>query len=300
VGWYVHDEISIGSNYILSGGLRIERAETHGRSVNLGDSTVIFDDEKDHKGEPFELSATWLPKDNMKFYTKYSTVYRYPFIDEQASYYGFSSDTFYTDIEDEEGKSLDVGFEIYPAQNSSFGLNLYQIDMENEINYNGSTYRNENLDDTRHRGLEMFIKYGQEGIFDLNANYTYQKTTFEAGPNVGNEVPLVPNNLFTASLDLFLPYSMNLVTIVQYIDDSYLSGDYNNNTEKLDDYTVVDLLLRYKRNFVQTELTAFLRVANLFDEEYSTHGTDNQWWGGENTYYPSPGRKFYGGISLRF
>ena len=300
VGWYVRDEISIGSNYILSGGFRIENAETHGRSVNLGTSTVVFDEEKDHKGKPFELSATWLPKDNMKFYTRYSTVYRYPFIDEQASYYGFSNDTFYTDIEDEEGKSLDVGFEIYPAQNSSFGLNLYQIDMENEINYNGSTYRNENLDDTRHRGLEMFIKYGLEGIFDLNANYTYQKTTFEAGPNVGNEVPLVPNNLFTASLDLFLPYSMNLVTIVQYIDDSYLSGDYNNNTEKLDDYTVVDLLLRYKRNFVQTELTAFLRVANLFDEEYSTHGTDNQWWGGENTYYPSPGRKFYGGISLRF
>ena len=71
-----------------------------------------------------------------------------------------------------------------------------------------------------------------------------------------------------------------------------LSGDYDNNTEKLDDYTVVDVLLRYKRNIGQTELTAFFRVANLFDEEYSTHGTDNQWWGGENTYYPSPGRKF--------
>ena len=139
-----------------------------------------------------------------------------------------------------------------------------------------------------------------EGIFDFNIDYTYQKTTFEAGPNEGNEVPLVPNNLFTASLDLFLPYSMNLVTIVKYVDDSYLSGDYDNNTEKLDDYTVVDLLLRYKRNFNQTELTAFFRVANLFDEEYSTHETDNQWWGGENSYYPSPGRKFYGGISLRF
>jgi outer membrane receptor protein involved in Fe transport len=83
------------------------------------------------------------------------------------------------------------------------------------------------------------------------------------------------------------------------VDDSYLSQDFDNNTEKLNDYTVVDLLLRYKNNFGQVELTAFLGVANVFDEKYSTHGTDGQWWG-ENTYYPSPGRKFHGGISGRF
>ena len=299
VGWYVRDEISIGSNYILSGGFRIENAETHGRSVNLGTSTVVFDEEKDHKGKPFELSATWLPKENMKFYTRYSTVYRYPFVDEQASYYGFG-DAFLSDLEAEEGQSLDLGFEINPVQDFSVALNLFQIDMENEISWNQITWRNENLDDTRHRGLEMFLKYGQENIFDLSVNYTFQKTTFEAGPNEGNEVPLVPNNLLAASLDLFLPYSINLITIVQYVDDSYLSQDFDNNTAKLDDYTVVDVLFRYKRNIGQTQLTAFLRVANLFDEEYSTIGIDNQSWGGENTYYPSPGRQFFGGISLRF
>jgi iron complex outermembrane receptor protein len=299
VGWYVRDEISIGSNYILSGGFRLERAETQGKSKTLATGTKDFDEDKDHDGNVYELSATWLPKDNMKFYTKYSTVYRYPFIDEQASYYGFGSDTFLTDIEAEEGKSLDVGFEVYPVQNLSVAVNFYQIDMEDEISWNESTYRNENLDDTRHRGLEMFLKYGLEETFDLSVDYTHQKTTFEAGPNDGNKVPLVPNNLLTTSLDLFLPYSFNLITIVQYVDDSYLSGDFDNNAEKLDDYTVVDVLLRYKRNIGETQLTAFLKVANLFDKEYSTIGTDGQWWG-ENTYYPSPDRKFYGGISARF
>jgi len=299
VGWYVRDEISIGSNYIVSGGFRIERAETQGKSKTLATGTKDFDEDKDHDGNVYELSATWLPKDNMKFYTKYSTVYRYPFIDEQASYYGFGNDTFLTDIEAEDGKSLDVGFEVYPVENLSVAVNFYQIDMEDEISWNESTFRNENLDDTRHRGLEMFLKYGLEETFDLSVDYTYQKTTFEAGPNDGNKVPLVPNNLLTASLDLFLPYSFNLITIVQYVDDSYLSGDYDNNAEKLDDYTIVDVLLRYKRNIGKTELTAFLKVANLFDKEYSTIGTDGQWWG-ENTYYPSPDRKFYGGISARF
>jgi outer membrane receptor protein involved in Fe transport len=87
---------------------------------------------------------------------------------------------------------------------------------------------------------------------------------------------------------------------VRYVDDSYLSGDFDNNTVKLENYTVVDMLLRYKKNFGDSQLTVFLRVDNLFDEEYSTFGTDNEWYGGENAYYPSPGRKFYGGIALRF
>jgi iron complex outermembrane receptor protein len=299
VGWYVRDEISIGSNYILSGGFRIENAELQGRSV-MADSTVVFDEEKDHSGEPYELSATWIPKSGMKFYAKYSTLYRYPFVDEQASYYGYGSDTFLIDLEAEEGKSLDFGFEIDFLENASLGLTLYQIDMEDEISWNGSTFRNENLDDTRHRGVEMFLQYGLEGVLDLMLNYTYQEATFEAGPQNGNEVPLVPNNLLAASIDFQLPYNISFIPSVQYVGDSYLSGDYDNNTDKLEDYTVVDLLLRYKRNVGKVEMSAFLKIANLFDEEYSTHGTDNEWYGGENTYYPSPGRKFFGGLSLRF
>jgi iron complex outermembrane receptor protein len=299
VGWYVRDEISIGNKYILSGGFRIEKAEIEGRSRTKATNTVDFDEDKSHDGDVFELSATWLPKDNMKFYTKYSTVYRYPFIDEQASYYGFGSDTFLTHIEAEEGKSIDVGFEISPVKDISVAMNLYQIDMEDEISWNENTYRNENLDDTRHRGLEMFLKYVLEGVLDLSVSYTHQKTTFEDGPHDGNEVPLVPRNLFTANLDLTLPYNFHLIPTLQYVDESYLSQDFDNNEEKLDDYTVVDILLRYKRNIGKTELTAFMKVANVFDEEYSTTGTDGQWWG-ENTYYPSPDRKFYGGISARF
>jgi iron complex outermembrane receptor protein len=299
VGWYVRDEISIGENYILSGGFRLEKADTEGRSHTKTTGKVDFDEDKKHDGDVFELSATWLPKDNMKFYTKYSTVYRYPFIDEQASYYGFGNDTFLTDIEAEEGKSIDIGFEVNPVEKLSVAMNFYQIDMEDEISWNENTYRNENLDDTRHRGLEIFLKYGMEEIFDLSVNYTHQKTTFEAGPNDGNEVPLVPRNLLTASLDLTLPYNFHLIPNLQYVDESYLSQDFDNNEEKLDDYTVVDVLLRYKRDIGKSELTVFLKVANLFDKEYSTIGTDGQWWG-ENTFYPSPDRKFYGGISARF
>jgi len=300
IGWYVRDEITIGDNIILSGGGRIERAEISGRSVTLNTSTVDFDEDKEHDGEVFEVGATWLPKDNMKLYTRYSTVYRYPFIDEQAAFYGFGSDTFLSDLEAEEGQSIEAGFEVTPIENFIVGFTIFQIDMEDEISWNEITFRNENLDDTRHRGLEMSLDYKLLEILSLQMNYTYQKATFESGNYSENEVPLVPNNLLAANLDLTLMHSLHLLSSMKYIDDSYLSQDFDNNTEQLDDYFVVDLLLRYKKDIGKTQWTSFLGIGNLFDEEYSTHGTDNQSWGGENTYFPSPGRKFYGGISTRF
>ena len=300
IGWYVRDEITIGDNIILGGGGRIERAEISGRSITLNTSITDFDEDKEHDGEVFEVGATWLPVDNMKLYTRYSTVYRYPFIDEQATFYGFGSDTFLSDLEAEEGQSIEAGFGVTPIENFTVGFTIFQIDMEDEISWNEITYRNENLDDTRHRGLEMTLDYKLLEILSLQMNYTYQKATFESGNNSGNEVPLVPNNLLAANLDLTLMHSLHLLSSIKYVDDSHLSQDFDNNTEKLDDYFVFDLLLRYKKDIGKTQWTAFLGIANLFDEEYSTHGTDNQSWGGENTYFPSPGRKFYGGISTRF
>lgn len=300
VGWYIHDEISIDDTIILSGGARIERSETHGRLNDFVTPANNFDKEKDHDGEVFDLSATWLPKDNLKFYTRFSTVYRYPFVDEQANYSGWGMDDLNTDLEAEEGKSFEAGIEINPAEDFIFGLTLFNIDMEDEISLNPVTWVNDNMDDTRHRGLEMSLDYGVDGVFDLSVNYTHQETTFEAGPNVGNDVPLVPHNLLSASLDLTLPYDIHLIPYLQYIDNSYLSGDTNNNTEKLDEYTVVDLLLRYKTRIRNIQLTAFLKVTNLFDEEYSTWGLDNMEWFFPNQFYPAPGRKFYGGISGTF
>ena len=300
IGWYVRDEISIGDYLILNSGARFERAEISGRSVTLATSTVDFDVEKDHDGEVYELGATWLPNDILKFYARFSTVYRYPFIDEQATFYGFGTDIFLTDIEAEEGKSYETGFTVSPFQDLTVGATIFWIDMEDEISWNEITFRNENLDDTRHQGLEISLDFSPIDILNLDLNYTYEKATFESGVYSGNEVPLVPKHLLAANLDLTLLPPLHLLANLKYAGESYLSQDFNNNTEKLDNYTVLDLLLRYKGGIGNTELTAFLGITNLFDEEYSTHGTDNESWGGSNTFFPSPGRKFYGVISARF
>ena len=193
---------------------------------------------------------------------------------------------------------MEAGFEINPVQNLTAGLTFYQINMKNEISWNDIDKRNENLDETRHRGVEISLDYRRKDLFDIKINYTYQESTFENGDNSGNNIPLVPNNLLSAIFDLYLPYNIHLIPSLRYIGDSYLSGDVSNTAKKLNDYTVVDLLLRYKKNIRQSQITFFLGINNLFDEEYSSYGSD--WGGGFYVYYPSPGRKFYGGVSATF
>jgi outer membrane receptor protein involved in Fe transport len=80
-----------------------------------------------------------------------------------------------------------------------------------------------------------------------------------------------------------------------------LGDDKNNNGEKLAEYSLVDIFLRYRPTHHKYKPLAFVGVENLFNKEYSTLGYED--WLEDttyNTYYPSPGRIFKAGLSLMF
>ena len=85
-----------------------------------------------------------------------------------------------------------------------------------------------------------------------------------------------------------------------YMSDAFLSGDNDNNTEKLDGYTLLNFYINYKPTFGKLGITAFLSVDNIADEKYSSFGIDYSQYDMPNFYYPMPGRTFKGGISLTF
>jgi len=87
---------------------------------------------------------------------------------------------------------------------------------------------------------------------------------------------------------------------VRYVSDSFLSGDNDNNAEKLESYTLFNLYLSYKPSIGKVNMMAFFGVENLTDVKYSSFGSDNAAWGGINTYYPMPGIMFKGGLSFEF
>lgn len=300
MGLYARDEFSVLKELILALGARTERANVDGSETNLGTGASVFDAEKIHKGTAWEASLTYLFGEKAKAWAKYATIYRFPSLDQQASYYAFPFDSFLTDLEKETGKSVEVGAQASPLKDLKLGLTFYIIDMKDEISYNPVTFRNENLDKTRHRGIEFTLDWQFRKVARFLANYTFQEAYFTEGANKDKDVPLVPNHMANAALEIFLPWNFTLRPEVRYVGDQYFGSDIDNSATKLDSYTIVNLYLRWQpdwKAFGVAKPTAFAGVENLTNKSYVPVGYET--FSGLS-YYPAPEINFRAGVSLYF
>lgn len=305
LGYYIRDEFSLLKNLVLYAGYRTERTTIEASSTDTVTPANNFKDrEKTYNAEAYEAGLTLLVGNQSKIFTKYATVYRIPFLDEVASFNGFGGELFLQNLEKEKGNSVEVGTELYPLNNLKIGLTLFRVDMEDEIQYvyvtPWSGY-NQNVGKTRHDGAELFLSYLWEKRARLYGNFTYHMATVEdGGANNKKEMPLVPNRMANAGVEIFLPYNLTLRPEIRHVSDAFLSSDNDNNSEKLEAYTLYNLYLSYKPSFEKINITAFFGVDNLTDVKYSSFGSDNASWGGINTYYPMPGITIKAGLSFEF
>ena len=297
VGYYLRDEFQIFDPLILTGGYRWEEANISGNSLTLP-GAVDFDTKKTHRGDAYELGLTYLIGEKSKVFAKYATAYRLPFIDEQASYYGWGNG-FLADLEKEKARTMEWGTSLNPLKNLTVGLTLFRIDMENEISWNNATYRNENLDETRHQGVEATFSYLWEKRLKIYGSYTYHEATYRAGQYDGKELPLVPNHVVKLGAEWYLPADFVLRPEIRLVSDAYLSGDSDNTGEKLSAYQVCDLFLFYRPVVGQTKISVFAGVENLTDELYATTGVKGTAFSPQ-IYYPMSERTFKCGISFEF
>jgi len=296
-GYYLRDEFHLVESLILSAGYRWEESTIKGNSITLP-GKVDFDTKKKHQGDAHEAGLTWLVGQKSKVFARYATAYRLPFIDEQASYYGWGNG-FLADLEKETAKTVELGTSLNPLKNLTVGLTLFRIDMENEIAWNGITNRNENLDKTRHEGAEGTFSYLWEKWFKIYGSYTYHKATFEAGQYNGKELPLVPNQTIKLGAEWYLPAAFVLRPEIRFVGDAYLSGDKDNNGEKLSAYQIYNLFLFYRPQLDRYKISAFIGVDNLSDKKYAMIGVKETAFSPQ-AYYPMPGRTFKCGISFEF
>lgn len=301
-GGYIRNEFSILENLILSAGYRFEETSIEGTNSDFFTPANDFTDQKNtYRAEALEAGLTWLWSEKSKVYAKCSTVYRIPFLEEVA-YFNGGGGGFLTRLNQEKGLSMETGTEFYLLKNLKIGLTVFRIDMEDEIQYIGyyPTGYNQNTGKTRHDGGEISFAYLWPNYFRVFGNYTHHKATFEIGANNKKEMPLVPKHLVNAGLEIFLPFDLTLRSEIKHVSNSYLSGDNDNNTEKLDDYTLLNLYVYYKPTLGKLDLTAFVGLENVADVKYSSAGLDYEQYGMPNFYYPMPGIIFKGGVSVEF
>jgi len=304
IGYYIRDEFSLLRNLILHAGYRLERAIIEASNTDkIMPINNFTDRNKTYHAEAYEAGMTWLAGDQAKLFAKIATVYRVPFLDEVASFNGFGGELFLSNLEKEKGISMEAGTEFRPLKNLKVGLTFFRIDMDDEIQYvyvtPWSGY-NQNIGKTRHDGLEASITYLWENRARIYGNLTCHFATFENGIHNKKELPLVPNRMANAGVELYLPWHLTLRPEVRYVSNAFLSGDNDNNTEKLEGCTLYNVYLSHRAPIHSIDIKTFFGVENLTDEKYASFGSDNVSWGGINTYYPMPGITLKGGISFEF
>lgn len=294
-GIYLHDDFSPLNNLILSLGYRYEGLEDRFKGGSWIGLWQYFRDEKDDYMHAWEVGLTYLYWKGSKVYARIASSYRYPAIDEYFSLWSGLNRR----LDPQEGINYEIGVDHHFTDRIRSGLTFFWMELEDEIYYNPLTYTNENYDDTRRWGFEVFAEASPWTWLRLWANYTFIKATFRGGVYEDNDVPGVPHHKASFGFGLKPPFSMleglELHVWGNYVGERHFISDQPNVVPRLGDYLTLNAKLSYTWRF----LTAFVGVNNLFDEEYSEYGVCNPATGARN-YYPAAGINFQAGLNVRF
>lgn len=294
IGVYGRDEFELANKLTLGVGARAEQAR-----VTADISPVMgspFNDAKTHHATVAEASLLYQLDPHSKLFARAGMVYRFPFVDEQVSYIGYGTDAFNANLDPEHGANYEAGAELALGKGLTLAATAFLLNMRDEIAYNAVTMQNENLDATRHAGVETALSYELAEVLRMHASYTFTSARFTGGANDSNDVPLVPRHHITVGGDVSLPLDLAAGAQVNWVSRQYLGGDYTNLGPQLDAYATLDLLLRWTPSILPG-LQIFGGLDNVTDEQYASVAYRGFMADG---YYPSSGRTWKAGASYKF
>ncbi len=197
-------------------------------------------------------------------------------------------------------KTIEGGLRGKIGEDLNWNFAVFNTDLNDDIQFissgGGATNAGffKNVGKTRRRGLEAGMNWNA-GPFDLAANYSYVRATFESSFLVsnannstaqdldndttaddiqvspGNRIPGIPAQALKLRAGYSLTESIHLGATLNRFGSQYARGDENNQDAngQIPGYTLVHLDARYQAS---KQLQVFAKVNNLFDEDYETLG----------------------------
>jgi len=219
--------------------------------------TIIQDD-----ATALELGASFQITNDWRLYARWDENFRFAKVDE----YTFTATP--EPIRTQRGDSYELGAE-WQGNDSRFKALLYQLDLDNEIDFDPTVAfgGNRNLEKTRRSGLIVEASKTYQNKLTLAAQYSYTDAEFSAGINSGNDIPLVAENTAHISASYQVNRAWSVFAEAQYIDDRIIAGDYRNEFDELNGYTVINMNARYRYK----SITAQFKINNVTDKKYSDY-----------------------------
>ncbi|MBW2129616.1 MAG: TonB-dependent receptor [Deltaproteobacteria bacterium] len=289
LGGYVQNEWNVTDSLLLNVGLRYEKPV-----IKLGAdvSGAVTNEEKD-KGEwAWNAGIAWNFKPASKAYFRVYRSFRYPAVDEYTNLF---TGAVNRSLEQESAVGYEAGVRLAPVAGCYVNIRAYWMDVKDEITWNSATQQNENLDKTRHIGVEMDVRYQPWDLLALYGGGGYARAEFTAGEDNGKRIPLVPDWKANAGIEVMPFEGCRFRVQYNYVGKRYFGNDRSNSGKRMDDYQTVDIYASYRVKGVEF----FLNASNVFNEKYSDYGFYVS-SSGTYYYYPMPEGGVYGGIRVDF
>ena len=288
VQWKPSEELTLSAGaswdyYRLDGDARDPNNETNPRRN--------FSDDSNDNDYALEFGIEYQVTDRLKVWGRYDRSLRFPVLDEVAFFQGFESDQpFNADLRPERGQGVELGAILQEEDQWKVKGTLFGQWLQDEIFFDAFSNQNENLSDTERLGVELELAWEAER-WSFNLFYTQILARFQSGVDEGEGIPLVPRHSLSGTFTWHATEAIDLGLEGSYLtsrDDGNDRGELGQfiQFDKIPARTVWNLSAQWK---ARENLSVFLRVNNLFDEEYIS----TQFSGG---IYPGAGRQaLFGG-----
>lgn len=232
--------------------------------------TLRYDDHSSFGGQTTgRLAFAWRPDGNTVIRGAVGTGYRPPSIDELfGDYPGTFPFVGNPNLVPEESLSAELGIERSFANGASLSATAFVLEIENLVSFQfgaPSTLANVPGTSTR-RGLELSGQIPISDSLSLTGAYTYTDTETATG----EPLALVPEHDIALGIDADWGGGWSGNLTAQRVIGTLESGT------PLPDYTLVNASVGYE---VADGVEAYLRIQNLFDEQYQTrrgYGTSDR------------------------
>jgi iron complex outermembrane receptor protein len=253
----------------------------------------------------YDVGASFHPVEFLKVYAKFASLFRYPFTDETASWYGTSGDYFNVNLKPEKGFNTEGGVRVNYGKLVELNANVYYMKLEDEIAYGPNpnappANANVNLDSTQRTGVNAGLTVNPVSFIALDGAYSFVKATFVNGANEGKEIPLVPQHAFYLSLMAKLPFGLSFGPNLEYRGERFFGGDFANAYDRMEAYALWGLKVRYVLDRRNAQYALQLTAKNLADAHHASYGTASSYYPEAYYYYPDAGRSINVSLQVRF
>ena len=303
-GIFAQDEFDITDRWQLTAGLRYDEVEfdvddkflTEGGMGPADDSgTLRFD-----AWSP-QVGLLWKYSKAANFFANISRSFETPTTTELVNPTGGGG--FNSGLDPQIATNYEIGVKGYLTDRFRYELALFKIDVEDELvqltNMVVGDYF-DNAGESTRKGLEAGLSYQLMPNWQVSVNYTYSDFQYDDYSNAsgtfdGNDIPGIPQQMGYLELSYKRPSGCYFAGEVQMVDKVFADDA---NTASAGGYTVVNLKMGTTITSGETEISPFIGVNNLFDEEYIGNVRLNAFGG--RYFEPAPEMNVHAGLSVRF